>query len=293
MNSRLFYHILCYKIIHEGMVLNVENETMANFICELRKSKNMTQKQLAEKLNITDKAVSKWERGLGYPDISLLCPLADALGVTTTELLNGKRNDSKPLEEEAAITKTTLQYVDKVNSHKNKSIRFIIKTVFTIACLIGIFVCTICDMAISGTFTWSLYPITAILFAWLIIIPLFQFKRYIFMSLISLSIFIIPFLVTLNNIIGQVKLILPIGIPASLIGIAYLWIVYFLFSIKKIKKLYIAAISVLLGIPFTLIINVIISKLINESIIDIGDIISYGIMSIAAVVLFYIGKRKE
>lgn len=44
--------------------MNNDNNNIGNFICELRKSNNMTQKQLAEKLNVTDKAVSKWERGV-------------------------------------------------------------------------------------------------------------------------------------------------------------------------------------------------------------------------------------
>ena len=52
----------------------------------LRKERNMTQKDLAERLHITDRAVSKWERGLCAPDISLLEPLAEALGVSILEL---------------------------------------------------------------------------------------------------------------------------------------------------------------------------------------------------------------
>ena len=50
------------------------------FIATLRKEKNMTQVDLAKKLQVTDKAVSKWERGLGFPDINSIEPLADALG---------------------------------------------------------------------------------------------------------------------------------------------------------------------------------------------------------------------
>ena len=48
------------------------------FIAKKRKSMNMTQNELAKKLHITDKAVSKWERGLSFPDISILIPLAEA-----------------------------------------------------------------------------------------------------------------------------------------------------------------------------------------------------------------------
>lgn len=59
-------------------------------IRRLRESKNMTQQQLAEKLNVSDKAISKWETSRGYPDISLVEPLSDALGVSVIELFSGE-----------------------------------------------------------------------------------------------------------------------------------------------------------------------------------------------------------
>ena len=71
---------------------------MAQFISKLRKEKKLTQKDLAEQLGVTDKAVSKWERGLGCPDISLLSKLSQVLGVTTSEILNGKK--TSPSESE-------------------------------------------------------------------------------------------------------------------------------------------------------------------------------------------------
>ena len=59
-------------------------------IKRLRESKNMTQQQLAQKMSISDKAVSKWETGRGYPDISLIEPLSQALGVSVIELFSGE-----------------------------------------------------------------------------------------------------------------------------------------------------------------------------------------------------------
>lgn len=52
----------------------MDNQKLGIFITELRKEKGLTQAQLAQKLNVTDKAVSKWERGVGFPDIKLLEP---------------------------------------------------------------------------------------------------------------------------------------------------------------------------------------------------------------------------
>ena len=58
-------------------------------IRELREKKNLTQAELAEKLNVSDKTVSKWETAKGYPDISLLEPIAQVFGVSITELISG------------------------------------------------------------------------------------------------------------------------------------------------------------------------------------------------------------
>lgn len=68
----------------------INNEKFGAFLSRLRKERGMTQKELAEKLFVSDKAVSKWERGLSLPDIALLQPLAEILGVSTTELLSGQ-----------------------------------------------------------------------------------------------------------------------------------------------------------------------------------------------------------
>ena len=61
-------------------------------IAELRRQKNLTQKELAAQLGVTDKAISRWETGKGFPDVSLLERLATTLDVTITEIVNGERN---------------------------------------------------------------------------------------------------------------------------------------------------------------------------------------------------------
>ena len=89
----------------------METETMGRFIAALRKERGLTQRALAEGLHITDKAVSKWERGLSCPDISLLQPLAEQLGVTVGELLAGRRSAPVPESEPAeALVSRALEY---------------------------------------------------------------------------------------------------------------------------------------------------------------------------------------
>ena len=64
---------------------------IGKFIAECRKQKNLTQMQLAEKLGITDKAISKWERSIAMPDTSIMLELCDILGISVNELLSGEK----------------------------------------------------------------------------------------------------------------------------------------------------------------------------------------------------------
>lgn len=80
----------------------MDNKTMGRLIAARRKHLGMTQKQLADQLGVTDRAVSRWERGVGAPEISLLPPLAASLELTTDELLG----NPPPAEEPNAPTYT-------------------------------------------------------------------------------------------------------------------------------------------------------------------------------------------
>jgi len=68
----------------------MSNKSLGEMICSLRKEKGMTQNDLAEKMNVTDKAVSKWERNLSCPDVNSIPKLAEVLGITVEELLNAQ-----------------------------------------------------------------------------------------------------------------------------------------------------------------------------------------------------------
>ena len=64
---------------------------MANNVLQCRKEKDLTQRQLAELLHVSDKTVSKWETGKGLPEAQLMLPLCEALGISVNELLSGER----------------------------------------------------------------------------------------------------------------------------------------------------------------------------------------------------------
>lgn len=80
----------------------MDNQKFGQFIQHCRKEKGWTQQQLAEKLYVTDKAVSKWERGISFPDIRMIEPLAKVLDVSVAELMCGEKSKEVTPNEHAA-----------------------------------------------------------------------------------------------------------------------------------------------------------------------------------------------
>lgn len=97
-----------------------------NIISEARKKKGLTQKDLATKLHVSDKAISKWERGLGYPDISLLIPLTSILDITLYEILSGEKEEVEETLKKT-ITYSNNEIKRKKKEHRKKS--FIITSI--------------------------------------------------------------------------------------------------------------------------------------------------------------------
>lgn len=92
----------------------MDQEKIGKFIATLRKEKGLTQQELAEKLGITKNAVSKWERGLGLMDLSLLKPLSEILDVSVTEILNGERFSKEEINTQSEkVLISTLDYSSK------------------------------------------------------------------------------------------------------------------------------------------------------------------------------------
>lgn len=107
------------------------------FISEMRKKNKLTQAELARKLDVTDKAVSRWERGLGFPDINTFEALADALGISLLELMQAKQNeDNEPISTEQAeeLLSDTIQLSNKLN----KYVKFTGIQILSVFALIGI-----------------------------------------------------------------------------------------------------------------------------------------------------------
>lgn len=102
----------------------MDAKKFGTFIATLRKENNITQVELAQKLQVTDKAVSKWERGLGFPDINTIEPLADALGVSVLEIMRSERIAETEITQDTASAALTdiFEFVKLQRKAERKSI---------------------------------------------------------------------------------------------------------------------------------------------------------------------------
>ena len=120
----------------------MNQEKIGRFIAELRKEKELTQIDLANKLGITDRAISKWENGRGMPDLSLIKPLSDELGITVNELLSGERLDKKDYQEK--LEENIINTIDYTNKKMNKTKKIFMITLLVILIIIAMFITMFC-----------------------------------------------------------------------------------------------------------------------------------------------------
>lgn len=110
----------------------MNQEKIGKFISQKRKKVNLTQEELAEKLNISKNAVSKWERGLNLPNVSIMQELCEILNITIIELLNG---------EETTKEEGYLEYIKYHDKKQKQKIAIIFITLITLFILGFLFLC--------------------------------------------------------------------------------------------------------------------------------------------------------
>ena len=125
--------------------------TFGEFLKQKRLEKNLTQKELAKMLYISESSVSKWEKDIAYPDITLLPKLSEILGVTEHEIIT------------ASVDKQTRE--EKIQAKKWRTFSFSWSLFFYISYAITILTCFICDLAINKTLSWFWIVLSALLLA--------------------------------------------------------------------------------------------------------------------------------
>lgn len=284
------------------MRIVMDNGGMGQFIAGLRKEKQLTQKDLADRLHITDKAVSKWERGLSCPDIALLSDLAAILDVTVDELLRGERCPAEEGPQEAKI-ENIIEYAEKSVNGRVRAAQKICAAVYSALSIVGAAVCLICNMAVSGRLTWSLIPIISIAFAWLALFPLIRFgTKGIEITLAMLSVFVVPYLYILMELIGKTsagfapditeEFPFRLSRKMALIALVFFWSVYGAFRVFRKRKLLAAALSCLFAVCTCLIINYSLAGLLGTAVIDGWDVLVIGLL-LAGGAAFFVWDRRQ
>ncbi len=126
----------------------MDQKQTGKFIAEVRRERGLTQKELADRLLISDKTVSKWERGGGFPEVSLILPLCKELGITANELLSAKRLQESEYKKNAEENMVML-----MKEKKELKLKILVESfVVFITIIAGLALCTVAayvDMALG------------------------------------------------------------------------------------------------------------------------------------------------
>ena len=131
----------------------MDNEKIGKFILGLRKQKGMTQKELAEKVGVSDKTISKWECGNSIPDITYLEALCNSLDISVNELLSGERLTDESYSEKAEENIMALMKENETNK-KGKLGQIVLGIVL---CLLGLVYLAVSSWGISGMAMWLFF----------------------------------------------------------------------------------------------------------------------------------------
>lgn len=147
----------------------MDQAKVGKFIAQLRKERGLTQEELGQKVGVTNKTVSRWENGNYMPDIELLVPLGEILGVSVNELLAGERLDDAAFRRQAdenlvaAVRESSFDLKERTNFFKRKWLR---DNAWLIAA--SILVGTAVSVKLSFDELWALIsPLWIVVFCWL------------------------------------------------------------------------------------------------------------------------------
>ncbi|MDF2685945.1 MAG: putative rane-associated regulator with a motif [Clostridia bacterium] len=186
------------------------------FIAEKRKKANLTQKEFANRLFVSDTAVSKWERGISYPDITLISKICEELNITEHEFINACEDTS-----------------EKEDKKQAKRYRYFIKAyqrTLLILYVLAIITCFICNIAIFHTLSWFYIVLTSIVLAFSIThLPLIVKKHKTLLTfsvatvLIYLLLFLCAVFLTKNS-----NWLLELGYPITTLSLFAVWLIMLL-----------------------------------------------------------------
>jgi hypothetical protein len=229
--------------------------------------------------------------------------LSDSLGITTGELLLGEHThaDGKKESTQADLAKTELivsdamEYVSQAHEYKTSKGNRIALAGLSIAFLLAIFVCMLCNYVISGTFDWSLYVVGGEVVAWLLVYPFLAMKRHrCVAALTGLTITILPLLLLIEHLCPAKNWVFPFALSVVGVSLISLWVSVLLFVYTRISRWFRASIvTFLFGFIVNLSINAIVVSYFPIADRNISVPIVAILTAFIAVVLGIIGNLKK
>ncbi len=259
-----------------------DKQSFGKYIYEKRKKRNMTQEELAKKLFVLPTTISKWERGITYPDITLIPKLCKELAISEHEFFTA----CDDLERER----------EKRELNKYHNIIKIAQKFLTISYLLGILISFIVDFCINQNLSWSWIVLLGVLISWTITDLPFLLKQNKYKGIkISIALMIlIPILLFTINIVNNGTWFIKSLIIAYFV-LFFLFFDVLLWTFSKIKTTKKISITLIIVALLTIIINPFSQKVLEitakES--NIPNILSAGVMIILAIFLFFYKGREQ
>lgn len=197
-------------------------------ISSARKKMNYTQRELADKIGVSDKAISKWERGAGCPDISLLLPLCEELNIDVSQLL-GKETVNTENQNGQKEEQRLLQFAEyakmKILDNRTTILKYI--TIFLcVASIISIGICLLVDYVLTRTLTWSLTASAAIAYGCVIVSVFLMCKSYRLERALGVSSVLLFPLLFVISMHGELTMFFPKAYVIALGAVILAWIIY-------------------------------------------------------------------
>ena len=302
----------------------MDNQLFGNRIAEARKKNGMTQKDLAERLDVTDKAVSKWECGKGFPEITLLPKLSRILGIKPEELLSDKavqgqfaryqsdkmaqddivRHESDMLAPgenvgcQAGIGQSRIEAIDPQvelvtsviqysGEQQYRKLSRLVLPILSASLGLAVFVCLLVDFSISQTLTWSRFPVSAILFCFTILLPVFLFRKHRAIGITAVFfVVLMPFLFYLESLVPAKGWVIGLAIPIAAISAVCTVLILWLFLYSKADRMVAAAITfAMTGIGLNLLTNEIVLSYLDKRYLNISVFITASGFAVVTIVL--------
>ncbi|MDF2589824.1 MAG: putative rane-associated regulator with a motif [Anaerocolumna sp.] len=255
---KIDYTALMVNEVFIGGLCMEEKLKFANFITQKRKESNLTQKEFAEKLYVSDTAVSKWERGLSYPDITLITHICKILNITEHEFFMACDDLNAKIEKNQA----------------KKYRYFMTSTKMSLYFLYGaaIITCFICNLSINHTLSWFWIVLCSISLAFSITHLPFLLKRnqiIITFATASILVYMLEFIICMY-VSGD--WLFQVAYPITTVSLAWVWIIMLIIKYLKVSVIIKSSIITLIAGVIIITMNPVCGYFLGE---DMATIISY------------------